>query len=108
MRRPAISTTRAHALGWTKTSAPRSGKYARWEHSSGWVAEHCGHATATTPWALYDPAGKMHLSGAVVGPDFNPEFNVAWRTLEMAFSYVAEVLAGVTPADRRREWENAP
>lgn len=46
--------------GWT---ASGKGVTRRFAHESGWVVDHCGHPTATTPWAVYDPEGRIHLSG---------------------------------------------
>lgn len=88
-RRPAGASHQSMARrGWTRIDPkPWIGKYAVWVHRDGWRLAHCGHATALTPWALYDPEGQLILTG-IEGPARRPDFGTAWRTLEAAASYV--------------------
>lgn len=48
----------------------------------GWVVAHCGHPTALWPWAVYDPAGRLHLSGNAC------HLGVAFRRLDEALRHV--------------------
>lgn len=53
--------------GWTRVDGGKRKGSARWEHRAGWRLEHCGHPTATTPWALFAPDGRMHCIGRCHG-----------------------------------------
>lgn len=86
-RRPAISHARMSVLGWERVDArPWSKLNATWRHRDGWELRHCGHPTALTPWALYDPRGRMHCAGASHG--YRPTYGTAWSSLEDAALYV--------------------
>jgi len=52
---------------------------------------NCGHPTALHPWALYNPDGKMILTGAA-GEHKNPEYGTAWNNLADAVAYVSDNL----------------
>lgn len=84
---PRAGWTRTDPRPWTKTAA-------RWAHVAGWRLEHCGHPTATYPWALYAPAGWMVRTGVLHG---NAAHGGAWSTLETAMGFVAAVIAGARP-----------
>lgn len=86
-----MSHARAAALGWTRIDAkPWTKLHARWRHKDGWELHHCGHPTANHPWALYDPQGLMHCTGAQRRFGFKPENGTAWDTLEDAMTYVQD------------------
>jgi hypothetical protein len=89
LRPTPISHKQAAALGWTRIDGIPGKLRALWAHTSGWRLGHCGHPTALYPWALFDPKGRMHLSGAN-GPAKNPTFGVAWSDLREPMTYVAE------------------
>lgn len=88
-----ISHKGAAGLGWIKLAGGQnriggpSKLDAKWGHWSGYRLEHCGHPTALTPWAMYDPRGAMILTGAVSG---NPAYGTAWPNLATAMHWVAE------------------
>jgi hypothetical protein len=87
--------------GWRRIDPrPWSKCQARWIHTTGWKLDHCGHPTANNPWALYEPSGRMVLTGATVG---NPTHGTAWHRLDEVFAFVAEVLTGV----RTYTWPDA-
>lgn len=91
MMRPALSPSAMAAYGWTRVDPRPWGKCsARWTHPKGWRLEHCGHPSALWPWALYNPAGELILTGAA-GPLANPRFGTGWPTLATAAAYVARV-----------------
>lgn len=78
--------------GWRRIDPrPWSKCRARWIHKDGWKLDHCGHPTANHPWALYEPSGRMVLTGATLG---NPHHGTAWDRLDEAMAFVAEVIAG--------------
>ena len=90
----APAPTREQLVGWTRTDQrPWQKCRARWLHVAGWRIEHCGHPTANQPWALYEPGGRMVLTG-VEGPLKRADYGVAWPGLALAMDYVARVLAG--------------
>jgi hypothetical protein len=77
--------------GWSRVDPKPWGKCnAVWQHVSGWRLEHCGHPTALWPWALFNPKGKLILTGVLAG--YPPDHGLAWSTLEQAFGYVETVL----------------
>ena len=85
--------------GWTRTDPrPWTKLAARWEHTSGWKLDHCGHPTALWPWALYAPSGDMVRMGVKYATPPNAASGRAWPDLAAAMSYVAEVEAGMRPA----------
>lgn len=94
MRRATISHAAMAAADWKRVD-PRPWRKlsARWNHAGGWRLEHCGHPTANHPWALYDPEGRMHLTGGA-GPKGDAELGTAWNTLQEAMAYVRDQLAG--------------
>lgn len=59
-------------------------------HRAGWRIEHCGHPTALWPYLLIDPEGDIVLMGAA-GPMRNPTYGTAWRTIQQAKDYVADI-----------------
>ncbi len=76
-------------LGWVRVDVQRRGKLsARWEHTRGWLLEHCGHATALWPWALYDARGRMHLGGGLHSDTGDPTHGRAWANLLQPMIYV--------------------
>lgn len=89
------------SLGWTRVDPrPWSKLRARWEHTSGWRLDHCGHPTALWPWALFDPAGQMVCTGVAFG---NPRsYGTAWPDLRMVTAWLDAWLkrqpAGAVPA----------
>jgi len=89
-----ISPQQAAQLGWTRVDArPWHKCSARWQHTSGWRLEHCGHPTANWPWALYDPAGRFIGSGAG-GELRRIDFGGGWPVLADPMELVVEVVAG--------------
>jgi hypothetical protein len=90
MKPAPISHKEAAALGWIRTDPKPWGELAaRWAGPDGWELRHCGHPTAHWPWALYDPKGRMHFSGAT-GQALNPTYGYAWANLREPMQYVAE------------------
>lgn len=82
-------------LGWTREGPP--GKCgALWRHSSGWVLQHCGHPTALWPWALYNPDGKLVLTG-VLHELRRADYGRAWPDLLTAAEWLRQHLAGDAP-----------
>jgi hypothetical protein len=77
-------------MTWRKIAGgeKRYGKFATYEHPySGWRIQHCGHATALTPFYLEEPGtGREIVSRSRTG----------FRNLAAAQSAVAFILAGVT------------
>ncbi|HKD62356.1 MAG TPA: hypothetical protein VKB47_17970 [Terracidiphilus sp.] len=107
MRDNPVSQKELAGRGWICTRRGL-GKHARYAHRDGWMLEHCGHATALTPWILRDRDGRMILTGAA-GEHKNPEFGTAWPTLRAATDYVATItmkidLSKISDADLAREW----
>lgn len=86
MRARVYSRSVMHKLGW-ELVAQGLGKYQRWAHCGGWSLEHCGHATALTPWILRDAEGALILTGAA-GELANPAFGTAWASIAEAVEYV--------------------
>lgn len=93
-----ISHREAEQLRWLRVDPkPWSKLDARWLHVLGWRLEHCGHPTALTPWALYNPSGRMVLTGALregerndAGEQISPFIHgTAWPSLRLVMSYVA-------------------
>lgn len=64
-------------------------------HASGWFVQHCGHPTANTPWAVYDPAGDIHTDGIEchLGGAFR-HVRDAW---DHVLRHVADGTTGVKP-----------
>lgn len=87
-----MSHAEARRLGWERVDPQPWGKLtAHWAHRSGWYLEHCGHPTANTPWALYNPAGEMVRMGVRRDPP-NPNLGTAWPDLTSAMAYVMTVV----------------
>ncbi len=73
--------------GWTRLSAPGNKLEARWRHdASGWEVWHCGHPTASWPYAAADPEHPGSLTATHTGRGF--------RTLTIAFDQIEAVLRG--------------
>lgn len=91
MRQPHISSKQIERLGWERMTPASWGKCAqRWEHTSGWTLEHCGHPTAHWPWLLYDPNGNRVLTG-IIGPYQRADFGTAWPNLLEPMQYVFQL-----------------
>jgi hypothetical protein len=90
-RHAPISTPELQRLGWRRVDGGNGKCSALWRHRSGWHIQHCGHPTANYPWALYDPAGRLILTGAA-GVHRDPELGTAWESIRAASEYVRTVL----------------
>jgi hypothetical protein len=88
LRNRRISPKQLAALGWVRLNPCAPTIMARFEHRDGWRLEHCGHPTANFPWALYDPAGHLILTGAINGRN---QEGRAWPCIAWAVDYVAHV-----------------
>jgi hypothetical protein len=89
-----ISKTEMARAGWTRIDRrPWKKTNATWLHRSDWRLQHCGHPTALHPWMLFDPTGRMILTGAGHPPAFYPEFGTCWDDLRSAVGFVRGRLA---------------
>ncbi len=102
----ALSHKAMAARGWVRIDPrPWHKLSACWRHADGWLLQHCGHATALWPWALYDPAGRMHLAGGALDRGV-PTHGRAWSSLDAATDYVmrkgARMIRAMDRIERRR------
>lgn len=86
----AISPKAMAALGWTALRRVPNTCGRGYVHTAGWSIQHCGHPTANWPYLLVDPNGEWVLMGAQ-GVYRNPDYGRAWRTVEQAVEYVAQI-----------------
>lgn len=87
--KPPISKRELDLAGWVRAD-PRPWRTkldSRYQHRDGWTLEHCGHQTAIHPWLLFDPKGRLVLTGAA-GPMCRPDFGTAWWTLRQVVEWV--------------------
>lgn len=100
-RRTPISKAELLRRGWVRVDPrPWSKTAARYAHARGWAIAHSGHATDMHPFLLWDPQGRLVLTGALHAEPPRPDYGTAWWTLEQATGYVLTL--------RGRELEQGP
>jgi len=99
VRAAPVSTVALARAGWLRIDGTRRKCRAVYARRDGWRAAHCGHPTALTPWALYDPTGALVLNGN--GRAFPDLASVAAFVEDLGAGRV-EVLEEVLEGQRRR------
>lgn len=87
-RSSAIAAAGAAAAKHAGFIGTGTGCFRNYKHPSGWEIGHCGHPTALWPWAVIDPQGRIHTSGAKC------DLGYAFAHVEDAVAHVLRHLRG--------------